>query len=309
MLLDPRHLEQLAAIIDHGTMQEAATRLGTSQPALSRMVRQLETRIGEHLFDRGSRPLVATEMGLKLSDQGRAIKAARERATEEIDLRARGMGGALKIGAPPFLCERIVGDAIAAFFDNRADIKVTLVPDYFPELERAVLLNQIDMVICPIKLIVAAKVELRVEPIFQDEHVIVSRKDHPLARHGTISKEDLEGATWISPSNRSLLSSDMATALASIGVTNLNFAFQSESAGATFEMLRKTDFLTVLPRYAISQTQADSGLAVLPVKFASGTLMVGMMSLKAREESPLLRAFKDHIRKHVGEPDVRPKAV
>ena len=45
MLLDARQLEHLAAIVDHSTLQKAANYLGTSQPALSRMLRQIEDRI------------------------------------------------------------------------------------------------------------------------------------------------------------------------------------------------------------------------------------------------------------------------
>ena len=36
MIIDPRHLEQLAVIVDAGTLQTAADKIGTSQPALSR---------------------------------------------------------------------------------------------------------------------------------------------------------------------------------------------------------------------------------------------------------------------------------
>ena len=299
MLMDARHLEQLAAIVDHKTLQDAAVHLGTSQHALSRMVRQMEDRTGVMLFERGSRPLVVTEMGRRLSDQGRAITAARTRAAQDIALSARGMSGDLKIGAPPFLCERLVSDAIATFFGKRPDIEVQLISDYFPELERGILLNQIDVLICPIKLVVASKQDLKVKALFQDEHVIVARKDHPLARKTPIKIADLEDANWIGHAPRSMLRSDMATALASIGVTNLKFGFQSESAGANFEMLRRTDFLTVLPNYALSKTQTESGLSILPVQFAAAALTVGMMTLKQRQPSPLLTAFQEHVKAYV----------
>jgi DNA-binding transcriptional LysR family regulator len=299
MLLDARQLEHLAAIVDHSTLQKAANYLGTSQPALSRMLRQIEDRIGMPLFERGSRPLVVTEIGRKLSDQGRAIKAARTRAAEDITLNTRGMSGMLKIGAPPFLCERLVGDAIATFFETRKDVEIHLTSDYFPALERAILLKQIDIIICPIKLVVASKAELGVEPLFKDEHVIVARKDHALAKKAAITTEDLENAAWIGHAQHSMLHTDMATALASIGVTNLKFGFHSVSAGANFEMLRKTDFLTVLPRYALSRIQTDNGLSVLPIKFDTVGLTVGMVTLKQRSQSALLSAFKQHVSNYV----------
>jgi DNA-binding transcriptional LysR family regulator len=299
MLIDPRHLEQLAAIIEHGTLQETAKQLGTSQPALSRMISTVEGRIGVQLFERNSRPLVPTEIGRKLSDHGRTIKAARLRASEDIQLGVRGMSGELKIGAPPFLCERLVGETISAFLKDRPNIEVELISGYFPQLERGVFLNQIDVVICPLRLLTQSKSELAVEPLFQDDHVVVGRYDHPLSRLSEITANDLESATWIAHSKHSMLRSDMSAALASYGVTNLSFAFQSESAGAHFEMLRTTDFLTVLPRYAISRADEENGLSVLPVKFSAASMSVGMVTSRNRLDSHLLTAFTTHMRDYV----------
>ena len=299
MKIDPRHLEQLAAIVEFGTFNEAAKRLGTSQSALSRMITNLETRIGAPLFERSSRPLVPTEVGKKLANHGRTIKSTRHRAVEDVQIALEGMSGELRIGAPPFFCERLVGDAIAGFLQRRPHIEVKLIAEYFPQLERKVLLNQLDVVICPLRLLSASKDELAVEPLFQDSHAIVGRADHWLLKKPEITARDLEAATWISHAENSMLQSDMATALNSFGVTNLKFAFQSGSAGAILEMLRNTDFLTVLPRYTLRFSEDTSSLAQLPVQFSASSMSVGMVSPTNRLESPLLGAFASHMRDYV----------
>lgn len=299
MNIDPRHLEHLAAIVESGTFNEAAKRLGTSQSALSRMVANLENRIGTQLFERSSRPLIPTEVGKKLANHGRTIASTRQRALEEARNVLEGMSGELKIGAPPFLCERLVGDAISGFLQERPHIEVKLVSEYFPQLERKVVLNQLDIVICPLRLLTVSKEDLAVEPLFEDQHVIVGRADHRLIEKGDISVRDLEASTWISHSENSMLQADMASALTSFGVQNLKFAFQSESAGAILEMLRNTDFLTVLPRYAIRQNGNISGLAQLPLNLRSSSMSVGMVTPTNRLESPLLAAFASHLRDYV----------
>lgn len=299
MLIDPKSLEQLAAVVEHGTLHETARHLGTSQPALSRMIRNLEARLGIQLFERSSRPLIPTEMGKKLAQHGRAIKTIRERAFEDIQRGLKGMSGVLTIGAPPFLCERLVSDAISSFLLERPGIEVKLKSAYFPELERSVALNQVDALICPIRLLTFPKEDLVIEPLFQDEHVVVLRKDHPLATKTMIDANDLQNATWISHAEHSMLRSDMATALSSFGVTNLHIAFQSESAGAIIEMLGATDFLTVLPRYAIVGRHTKDGLTELPVRFTTSPMSVGMVTPCNRLESPLLAAFAKHMRAYV----------
>ncbi|SDE55217.1 LysR family transcriptional regulator [Ruegeria marina] len=299
MIIDPKSLEQLAAVVEYGTLHETARQLGTSQPALSRMISNLENRLGVQLFERSSRPLIPTEIGLKLAQRGRAIKTIRESAYEDVQLGLQGLSGVLIIGAPPFLCERLVGDAISAFLRERPGIEVKLKSDYFPQLERYVTLNQVDALICPLRLIASPREELVIEPLFRDEHVVVLRKDHPLARKPRIDAKDLQDATWISHAEHSMLRTDMATALTSFGVENLHIAFQSESSGAIMEMLRNTDFLTVLPSYAIVGGQARDGLAELPVRFAASAMSVGMVTPRNRMESPLLAAFANHMRGYV----------
>ncbi|MEP6017255.1 MAG: LysR family transcriptional regulator [Paracoccaceae bacterium] len=299
MNIDPRHLEQLAAIVESGTFNEAAKRLGTSQSALSRMVANLETRLSTKLFERSSRPLIPTEVGKKLANHGRTITSTRQRALEETKVVLEGMSGELKIGAPPFLCERLVGDAIAGFLQQRSDIEIKLVSEYFPQLERKVVLNQLDVVICPLRLLTVSKDNLAIEPLFGDQHVIVGRADHDLVQKREVSVQDLEDATWISHSENSMLQADMASALSSFGVRNLKFAFQSESAGAILEVLRNTDFLTVLPRYALRQSEDTRSLAQLPVQFTSSAMSVGMVTPTNRLESPLLAAFATHMRDYV----------
>jgi hypothetical protein len=90
MQIDPKHLMIIAEISDAGGFTEAAVSLGTSQPAISRVVKMLEQRLGEPIFHRVRKPLQLTSAGAILADQGRAIRTA-----------APGVGAALAISSLP----------------------------------------------------------------------------------------------------------------------------------------------------------------------------------------------------------------
>jgi hypothetical protein len=60
MRIDPKHLMIIAEISDAGGFTEAASSLGTSQPAISRVVKMLEQRLGEPIFHRVRKPLQLT---------------------------------------------------------------------------------------------------------------------------------------------------------------------------------------------------------------------------------------------------------
>ena len=90
----------------------------------------------------------------------------------------------------------------------------------------------------------------------------------------------------------------METALRLLGVRDLRFAFQSESAGAVLELVRRNDYLTVLPRYAVRSETEDS-LAILPVSLPTADQTISIMSRINHEETKLIADFKSHLRAHV----------
>lgn len=294
MIIDPRHLEQLAVIVEVGTLQQAASKLGTSQPALSRMIGNLEARIGTSLFERTTRPLKPTAIGLELAQQGQAIRTARLRAAEMVDLGARGYFGVLKVGAPPFLCKNLMSGVVATFLAARPNIRIDLYPDYHAGLMDRLYLNQLDVVVGPAKFVELGNTDLTVEHLFQDANVIVGRNGHPLAKEPIVDPESLRSMIWVGHSDRSLLRADMKEALQLLGVTEPKVAFQSGSAEAVLELLRETDFLTILPRYAV-KTNGSDGLTIFNLELPIQAQDVSAISLKDRSETTLTKDFKAHL--------------
>ena len=62
MIIDPRHLMQLTAIVNAGSYSEAAKRMGLTQPALSRNMRILEKTVGARVLERGRNGVTPTEV-------------------------------------------------------------------------------------------------------------------------------------------------------------------------------------------------------------------------------------------------------
>lgn len=298
MFIDPRHLEQLAVIVDEGALQQAARRIGTSQPALSRMISTLEGRIGVPLFERSTRPMKPTAIGLELSRQGRAIRMARLRAAEMVDFGAKGFFGVLKLGAPPFLCKSLMSEAIASFLSARPNIRIDLIPDYHAGLMERIYLNQLDIIVGPSKFVDRGNADLTLDPLFSDAIVVVGRADHPVMRLAKPTASDLQDITWVGHSERSVLLSDMEDALGQLGVRSPKVAFQSESAGAVLELLRDTDFLTVLPQYALRADGSD-GLAIANITLPTKPQLVSAITLAERSEAKLTTDFKQHLRSQV----------
>ncbi|MGW1751330.1 LysR family transcriptional regulator [Streptomyces sp. NPDC002092] len=73
MNVELRHLRALTAIGDEGTITGAAAVLHISQPALSRTLEQLESRVGVRLAERTTRTLALTDAGQKLYERAHLI--------------------------------------------------------------------------------------------------------------------------------------------------------------------------------------------------------------------------------------------
>jgi DNA-binding transcriptional LysR family regulator len=263
MKLDPRHLVQLAVILDSGTLRVAAEQLGTTQPALSRTLAMMEERIGTPLFDRSKRPLTPTDTGIELAAFGRTIRGAVDLADRLARQMTAGEYGTIRIGAPPFFCDHLLSRIIGAFARDRPQLRVSLHADYFPGLVTAILNQQLDIIIGPFELL-ERQSGLAVERVLQNRNVIVCRPGHRLAGQKQVTARDLEAATWIGHSRESVLSADMRATLADLGVNQLSVVFESDSAGAVLTLVRNGEYLTVLPLLAVAERLAAGELAALP---------------------------------------------
>lgn len=77
-------LEQLAAFADYGTLSEAAERLHTSQPALTRSMKKLESDLGVSLFIRAKNRLELNETGRKAAEYARRVLTADQEFESQI---------------------------------------------------------------------------------------------------------------------------------------------------------------------------------------------------------------------------------
>lgn len=103
MKLDERHLVQLAAVVQTGSVSEGAALIGMTQPALSRTLSHLEKRLGERLFEKGQRPMQPTPLGKALADRGQVILAVSRKASATADNFRKGGAGIVRVGACPSL--------------------------------------------------------------------------------------------------------------------------------------------------------------------------------------------------------------
>ncbi len=244
---DPRHLAQLSVIVEAGSFQIAADRLGLTQPALSRNMRALEERLGASIFQREGRRSVPNGLGRRLAKAGLAIRIAEEQASAHAALAASGVLGELRIGAPPIVAGRFLTETLSTFIAENphcvVELRVGLVHELRSMLER----GQIDVIVGPQSLADPSE-GLDFMPLIEDRIGILCRTGHRLTRRRELSPADLEAETWLAHSRGSLLRQQTEAAMISSGVQQIQIGCETDSIRSVLEIVAETDLITTMPR-------------------------------------------------------------
>ena len=93
-----RQLHALIAVVDHGSFDAAAERLGVVQSAVSRQIHELEAWLGFALFDRTTRTATLTPQALPVLEQARRTLIQQELLSECLNS-TQVVARSLRIGA------------------------------------------------------------------------------------------------------------------------------------------------------------------------------------------------------------------
>ena len=291
MKLDSRHLAQLSVIVETGSFQGAADRLGLTQPALSRNMRTLEGRVGTPLFQRDGRRSVPNKLGQKLSRSGLAIRHAEEQAEIAADRSLSGALGELRIGAPPIVAGRIVTTALSNFLKGNPNCNVELKTGLVHELRSMLERGQIDMVLGPQSLAHPSDA-LQFDHLIDDRVGILCRSGHELAACKKVAASDLEIQSWLTHSRGSLLRQQTEAAMLASGITSIQVAVETDSIRSALEIVSNTNLITTMPKFTTSP-YLQSELIFLPFDSPHFHRPLGVIRRNDTPESRLEQIFID----------------
>ncbi|MFD2648260.1 LysR family transcriptional regulator [Devosia albogilva] len=143
MKMELRQLEAFRAIATLGSFSAAATRLHTTQPAISARIRSLEFELGGPLFDRSAKPARLTPLGHKLLDYADRIGSLVTEA-QGIGKGAAGTIRSARLGIPSALVSRWAPFLIGEVYRNNPNARVELHIDRSVVLQSMLTNGEID---------------------------------------------------------------------------------------------------------------------------------------------------------------------
>jgi LysR family cys regulon transcriptional activator len=161
------------------SLTQAARALGTSQPALSRAILELEAELGVDLFVRHGKRI------LGLTEPGKAVVERAERVLSEIqgierataDWRARD-AGELRIATTHTQARYVLPPVVKAFRKRYPAVRLSLMQGSPSQITQMVVDREVDFAIATE--VVDERPELRTLEGFEWQHVVIAPARHPV---------------------------------------------------------------------------------------------------------------------------------
>lgn len=198
MRYDLKHLSTFVAVAEELNFHRAAERLTMAQPAVSRIVVELEDRLGVKLLERTTRRVRLTESGRYLLEEAQAILDRIDVAENTVKLLASGTKAILRIGYTTITGHSLVPDIAREFRKHNPDVRLELTYMTSPVMRDQILQDEIDL-----GFIVGSfqNSEIESRQIAKHDIMALLPPGHPLAAKDFLTAEDLSHEALVMGTN------------------------------------------------------------------------------------------------------------
>jgi len=179
--VDLRQLTALLAVAEHGSFSAAARAIHTVQSNVSTHIARLERELGAPLVDRSSGGL--TEEGEAAVARARRIRAELEALHSDVAALRAQVVGSVRVGMIGSIGRWLVPSLLTGMGDQHPGVELVIVDATTTSLLPQLLDGSLDLAVLNLPV---ADPEIGVEPLFEEERILVVPDDHPLAAHDEV---------------------------------------------------------------------------------------------------------------------------
>jgi LysR family transcriptional regulator, hca operon transcriptional activator len=285
-----RHLRYFVAVAEAGSLSVAAEQiLHTSQPSLSRQIRDLEEEVGAQLFTRNAR-------GIKLTPAGRAFLDHARSALSQVEAAA---GAARRLAHPDKPCFAMgfltghewtwMPEALRILHDELPNIDVMISSQYSPRLAKALLNGKIDAAFLRRE---KGMPDLAYRVLVKEPLAVILPSDHRLAALKAISPRDLAGETFVTVSDTAPVLRVVIDNYLKRSGTNIRAAYEADHLAMGMSLIASTRGVGLLPAYA--QNFLPSSVTSRPLKGDAPTIEL-VLGYKKSNQSPILKLLLSRL--------------
>jgi LysR family hca operon transcriptional activator len=295
--MELRHLRYFIAVADAGSLTVAAEqKLHTSQPSLSRQIRDLEQEVGVPLIHRSTHGVELTSAGKAFLDHARMALVQAE-AAKEAALRAA------QPAKPTFLLGFMSGAEIGllpevdrVLRDEFPGIEIRLSSDYSPVLAKALMRRRLDAAFMRPE---EPMGDLNYKRVRTDPLVFAFPSDHRLASQAAIAPQEIVNETFYLPSKSAPAVRRVVLEYFNRAGIDLKPEHEVHNVVHAISMITSTRGVMLLPAY--TKRYLPESITARPVQGEAPTLDLVIAYHKANK-SPILKLLLSRVGKLVGAP-------
>jgi DNA-binding transcriptional LysR family regulator len=294
MRLKTRQMYLLVALDRMRNMHQAAAATSMSQPAASKMLKDIEDLYDVPMFDRLPRGIRPTLYGETLIAHVRMALSNLSQGNDSIATLKAGLSGQVNVGTIITPCMNLVPQAIARTKDEAPRLRIGIEIDTSNVLVERLKRGELDLVIGRI-LEQNDESSLVYEDLSEEVDCVVARVSHPLLRRDDIKLEDLAAAGWILSAPGTILRHQFDMVFRRAGVNLPVNIVETTEIPVITSLLQQTDFLHLMP-VEVARYYAQFGeLAILPVTLPFKMSSFGIITRRSELLSPGASIFLRHL--------------
>ncbi|MFX0544486.1 LysR family transcriptional regulator [Roseovarius sp. S1116L3] len=293
-----RQLRLLIAVDRHRSILHAAREMNLSQPAATKMIKDLEIDFDVLLFERTNRGVIPTEAGAALIRGGQLIFSQIGTTAQELEDIAGGNAGRIVVGTLLAASARLLPEAIARVLDQRPGLVIKVVEGTNEVLMPRLRAGELDLVVgrLPMR---RHRSDLSQMRLMQGRIALVVRAGHPALALRNLGFQDLRGYGWILPPSDTTLRRQLDQFFVDEGQFVPPRVVESVSYVTNRALLAHSDMICAMPAELVEGEPAGT-LAELPLPLPFGDGPVGASFRTGTSLPPAAAALLDALREMAG---------
>ncbi|MBM7634359.1 DNA-binding transcriptional LysR family regulator [Geomicrobium sediminis] len=278
------------------SFSRASEKLGISQPALSKVIAQLEEELELQLFDRSTRQLQITAEGEAMYEYAqKVIREVEDFKQAAVDLRTKHKGH-FRFGLPPVIGSSFFPKVISAFQKQYPDAKMGIVEEGARVVQQSILHGELDV---GIGILPIPDTELEVIPIVKRKLLLVVSNEHPLADAKKVKMSELKGEHFLLFKRGFSLYDRVREASIDSGFEP-NVIHESTQWDFLLKMVKENLGVSFLPETIVEDSN-QTGIRAIEVDHPLIHWNLALISRKNGYQSPATTAWIDYVKAYFKE--------
>lgn len=293
--LKTRQLLLLVALSEEGNIHRAAQVLSMTQPAASKLLKDLEDVLEVPLFERLPRGMRPTWYGETMIRHARMALANLNQAHDEIGALKMGHYGQVGIGAITSPGLSLLPAAVAQVKQDHPSLRISLDIETSPVLLERLEQGKLDIVIGRLYA-EHDKSSLRYEPLTEELVCAMTRPGHPLSGVSGLTLRDVVSANWIVPPAGSVLRHRFDLMFQQDGLAPPLHTVETSALLFITRMLQQSDMIAVVSADVGHYYAAHGLVTVLPIAMPCHMDAFGIITRADRLLSPAAKVMMKAIK-------------